>query len=531
MLLCRGIEVEELTICELQQHLTTASFTSQDLTQCYLNRMDVLNPCIKAVIETNPEALSIAIDLDTERSNGVVRSMLHGIPFLVKDNIATKDGMQTTAGCFALIGTRVPADADVVAQLRAAGCILLGKANLSEWASMRSSYYSEGYSSRGGQNRNPYNLAEHPGGSSSGSASAVAANFCAFSIGTETDGSLMFPADRCGLVSIKPTVGLTSTTGVIPEAKSLDTVGPFGRSVEDVALVLEVLADPNSRPSSLNPDYSSLLASKEMLINARFGMPMNRVWNSARDNAEQAAEYEALIELVSKIKDTGAKVYEVEFPSAEDIIPPDGWDWDYAEGYTGSSLSEFQVVKTEFYHGLKEYLTGLEHNESSILTLEDIVKYNIDHTHTEGGVPGTHLAWPTGQDNFDRCLEAKNESEEQYTKAFEYIRLKSREQGIDAALTHSEGDLDGLIVPISVDGGVSVSIAAKAGYPMITVPVGVDGKGVPFGIGLIQTAFREDLLIKYGSAIEDLTGPRPEPTYLNFYASNYTYIGTPPVSS
>ena len=528
MPLCRGVDVEELTISRLQQHLRTASFTSHELTECYLKRIEVLNPYIKAVIETNPEALSIASNLDTERSHGIVRSELHGIPFLVKDNIATKDQMQTTAGCAALVGTRVLGDAEVVAKLRVAGGILLGKANLSEWAAMRASYYSEAYSSRGGQNRNPYNLAEHPGGSSSGSASAVAANFCAFSIGTETDGSLMFPADRCGIVSIKPTVGLTATAGVIPEAKSFDTVGPFGRSVEDVALILEVLADDIRGRSIWGTDISSLLASKEVLRNAKFGMPMHRVWASARKNLEQIAEYDALIELVNKIKEVGTHVYEVEFPSAEDIVPPNGWDWDYAEGTTGSSLSEFQVVKAEFYHGLKEYLAGLEDNEGSILTLGDVMKYNIDHTQEEGGVPGTHPAWPTGQDNFERCLEAKYDDESKYTKALEYIRLKSREQGIDAALKHPEGNLDGLLVPVSVDGGVAVSIAAKAGFPMITIPVGIGGNGLPFGIGIIQTAFKEDLLIKYGSAIEELTGPRPKPTFLNFHASNYTYIGTPP---
>src|SRR5436305_9792360 len=210
---CRGVDIEERSISQLQDYLSKAAFSSKDLTHCYLERIELLNPLLKAVIETNPDALEIADKLDEERANGHVRSKIHGIPFLVKDNIGTKDKMQTTAGSAALMGTMVAEDARVVELLRAAGGVLLGKANLSEWASMRASYYKEAYSSRGGQNRNPYNLAEHPGGSSSGSASAVASNMCAFSIGTETDGSIMVPADRNAVVGIKPTVGLTSTLG------------------------------------------------------------------------------------------------------------------------------------------------------------------------------------------------------------------------------------------------------------------------------------------------------------------------------
>lgn len=251
---CRGIDIEELSIKQLRDHLSTERFTSKDLTQCYLKRIEMINPRIKAVIETNQDALAIADQLDQERKNGHVRSNIHGVAFVVKDNIATKDKMQTTAGSAVLIGTTVPDDARVLALLRAAGGVLLGKANLSEWASMRASYYAEGYSSRGGQNRNPYNLAEHPGGSSSGSASSLAANMCTFSIGTETDGSIVFPADRNAVVGIKPTVGLTSTLGVVPEAPSMDTVGPFGRSVEDATTILDIIADRSSIPKSLRSD-------------------------------------------------------------------------------------------------------------------------------------------------------------------------------------------------------------------------------------------------------------------------------------
>ncbi|KAF1832859.1 amidase family protein [Decorospora gaudefroyi] len=536
MPLCRGVDIEELSIAQLQSHLERQSFTCRELAQCYLERIEKVDPRIKAVIETNPDVLTIADELDAERKKGVVRSRIHGIPFLVKDNIATGDKMQTTAGCAALAGTIVPEDAPVVARIRAAGGVLLGKTNLSEWASMRASYYSEAYSSRGGQNRNPYNLAEHPGGSSSGSATALAANMCAFSIGTETDGSVMFPADRNALVGIKPTVGLTSTIGVIPEAPSMDTVGTFGRSVEDATIILDVIADKSVIPdgradvqaSRESDTYTSLLAKKDALKGARFGLPSKRVWEAASKRTKHKSEYDALKKVTEQMIGAGAQIFDVDFPSAEEIIAPDGWDWEYGAGMSGSKLSEFTVVRTEFYRSLREYLSKLKNNENGILALEDVVAYNLNHTDTEGGAPGTHPAWPTGQDNFDKCIESKDWENTVYTEALEYIFRKSREEGIDAALRHRDGDLDGLLVPLQAEGGVACSVAAKAGYPMITVPVGVNEIGVPFGMGIIQTAWKESLLIRYGSAIEDLIGRRQKPTFRNFDADNYFYIGSPP---
>ena len=537
---CRGVDIEELSITQLQDKLNVKSFTSRELTECYLKRIELVNPRVKAVIETNPDALDIAEKLDAERRDGVVRSRIHGIPFLVKDNIATMDKMQTTAGCAALLGSVVPDDASVVALLRAAGGVLLGKANLSEWASMRASYYAEGYSSRGGQNRNPYNLAEHPGGSSSGSASALAANMCAFSIGTETDGSVMFPADRNAVVGIKPTVGLTSTLGVIPEAPSMDTVGTFGRSVEDATIILDIIRDRSSTHAvqadvlesasdqqKLDLSYTSWLAKKDALKDAKFGLPMKRVWESARGNANHRSEYTALIALTKQIEREGAQVLNVDFPSAEEIISPEGWDWEYGAGEFDSELSEFGVVKTEFCRGIHAYLKTLKGTKENMLSLEDVVAYNIRHTDSEGGVPGTHPAWPTGQDSFDKCLKSKDHDSTVYTRALKYIMWKSREEGIDAALRHETGGLDGLLVPLQAEGGVACSVAAKAGYPMITIPVGINENGIPFGIGIIQTAGKESLLIRYGSAIEDLTGHRQRPTFLNFNAENYPYIGNP----
>jgi amidase len=538
---CRGIEIEECSISQLQDYLSKAAFTSKELVQCYLRRIELVNPHVKAVIETNPDALDIADKLDEERKNGHVRTRLHGIPFIVKDNIATKDKMQTTAGCAALVGTIVPGDARIVTLLREAGAVLLGKANLSEFASMRASYYAEGYSSRGGQNRNPYNLAHHPGGSSSGSASSLASNMCAFSIGTETDGSIMFPADRNAVVGLKPTVGLISTVGVIPESPSMDTVGPFGRSVEDATIVLDIIHERHTTTDAhvdrlastpvhnfYPGPYTSWLSKKNVLKGARFGIPWKRVWERASQNAAKRLEYNSLMELIEKIEKAGALVVKVNFPSAEEIISPGGWDWEFGDGKTGSRLSEFEVVRTEFYRSLRSYLDRLEENEAKIYSLEDVVTYNVQHTTQEGGVPGTHPAWPTGQDNFDKCLESKDWPEDVYLKALEYIRRKSRDEGIDAALRLEGDNLDGLLVPLQADGGVACSVAAKAGYPMITVPVGINNIGVPFGIGIIQTAFKEHLLVRYGSAIEDLVGRRMRPRFLNLEADNYPYIGAPP---
>ncbi|KAJ3553172.1 hypothetical protein NPX13_g10945 [Xylaria arbuscula] len=364
---------------------------------------------------------------------------------------------------------------------------------------------------------------------------------CAFSIGTETDGSVIFPADRNAVVGIKPTVGLTSTRGVIPEAPSLDTVGAFGRSVEDAAIVLDIIAEKDSIPqedvgtgdtslgrTGTGREYTSWLAKRDALKGAKFGRPWTRVWEAASNNPRYKSQYLALGNLIKEIEDAGARVLDADFPSAGEIISPDGWDWQYADGVSGSELSEFEVVKAEFYRSLSNYLHTLGDNKEEILTLEDVIAYNIKHTDKEGGIPGTHPAWPTGQDNFDRCVESKDDSEALYRKALEYNRRKSREEGIDAAMALGRDELDGLLVPVQAEGGVACSVAAKAGYPMITIPVGVGDDGVPFGMGIIHKGWQEAKLIKFASAIEDLVHHRPQPKFFNFDADNYTYVGKPP---
>ncbi|KAI0537688.1 amidase [Xylaria digitata] len=513
MPLCKGVDIEEASITQLQQWLQAGSFTAVDLAECYLERTKRLNGVLKAVIELNPDALDIAGTRDAERRRGFVRGPLHGIPFLVKDNIATKDKMQTTAGSSMLIGAEVPEDAQVVKMLREAGAVLLGHANMSEWASMRATYYSEAYSSRGGQGRNPYNLAENPGGSSSGPAGAVASNMCAFSLGTETDSSVILPADRNGVVGIKPTVGLTSREGVIPESHNLDTVGVFGRTVGDATVVFEAICQPLR-------ELISQVVGEGALKNARFGMPWKRIWEKASLDSSAETQYRTLQALIDRIRAAGAEVINVEIPSAEGMVPIDGgWDWDYPSKIGHPEQSEFTVVKVDFYNDIKEYLASLIANPNNIRSLEDIIQYNIEHTDREGGVPGTHPAWPTGQDSFDKSQASKGIKDETYESALNYIHQKARDEGIDAALEYDGKPLDG---------GVAMQIAAQAGYPMITIPVDVENDGVPFGLAIIQTAFKDDMLIKYGAAIEAVVGGRPRPHFRNIHADNWNYVGVSP---
>ncbi|KAI0100849.1 amidase [Nemania sp. FL0031] len=519
---CRGVNIEDVSIGQLQQWLQDGRFTAVDLAECYLERTRRLNGVLKAVLELNPDALDIARERDDERKRGFVRGPLHGIPFLVKDNIATKDKMQTTAGSTMLIGSEVSEDAQVVKLLRGASAVLLGHASMSEWASMRATYYAVGYSSRGGQSRNPYNLAEHPGDSSSGPATAVASNMCAFSLGTETDSSVILPADRNAMVGIKPTVGMVSCEGVIPESHNLDTVGTFGRTVTDAAIVLDAICQPPG-------DFTSQISGRHVLKSARFGMPWKRVWERAASDESLRMQYKALQILVDRLQASGAEIIKIEIPSAESMVPQDGgWDWDYPSKTGHPEQSEFTVVKVDFYNDIKKYLAGLVVNPHNIRSLEDIIQYNIKHTEKEGGVPGTHPAWPTSQDSFDKSQAAMGIEDETYRSALEFIRRKTRDKGIDAALSYDGELLDGLLVPVQADDGVAMQIAAQAGYPMITIPVNVGDDGVPFGLAIIQTANREDKLIKYGAAIEKIVGGRPRPGFRNIHADNWMYIGVRP---
>ncbi|KAI7283593.1 amidase family protein [Hortaea werneckii] len=506
---CNGTVIEDATIDQLQRNLEEGTLTAQQLVKCYLQRIDQTNDYINSVLEINPDCPRIAASLDDERRAGRTRGPLHGIPFMVKDNIATKDRMETTAGSWALVGSVVPRDAYVVERLREAGAVLLGKATLSEWADMRSNNYSEGYSGRGGQCRSAYNLTVNPGGSSSGSAVGVAANVFTFAIGTETDGSVINPAERNAVVGIKPTVGLTSRAGVVPESLNQDTVGCFALTVRDATYVLHAIYGQDSRDDMTaaqvgrTPEggYTPYLTDHHALKQAVFGVPWETFW-VFNDDKQRAV----LLSMIETLKDAGATIVnKTELPSRDLLVSPKGWDWDYGTSRGYPNESEYAYVKVDFYNNIKSYLSELDNTDMK--SLEDIVAYNHRNDGSEGGKP-----WPfgipafySGQDGFLASLETNGTMDQTYWEALEFCRYQSRERGIDAALSMGPNDtqLDALLVPPDV--GQTYQVAAQAGYPMITVPAGVHSDShMPFGLALMQTAWREDALVKWASAIEDL---------------------------
>ncbi|KAE8453926.1 hypothetical protein EG329_007702 [Mollisiaceae sp. DMI_Dod_QoI] len=410
--------------------------------------------------------------------------------------------MQTTSGSWALLGSIVPRDAFVVRKLREAGAVLVGHAAMSEWADIRSTVYSEGYSPRGGQCRSPYNLTVNPGGSSSGSGVAVTANMVTFSLGTETDGSIISPADRNALVGLKPTVGLTSRDGTIPESHNQDTVGCLAKTVRDAAYCLDAIYGPDIRDNytlvQKTPanGYAPFLTTALALKKATFGIPWVSFWQYA-----SPFQQSHLMNFLSLIQAAGATIINsTELPSHAQVVPPYGWDWDYGSVRGYPNESEYSVVKVDFYNDIKKYLTEL--NNTDIRSLEDIVEYNVRNVGSEGGFPNVHPAFPSGQDGFQASLATKGIMDETYWQALSFIHRTSREEGIDAALHNNGNRLDALIVPSDVS--QSCGIAAQAGYPMITLPAGInENSGMPFGLGLMGTAWSEGNLLKWASAIED----------------------------
>ncbi|KAM3461773.1 hypothetical protein MY5147_003131 [Beauveria neobassiana] len=528
---CHGLKLEEATIDQMQEAMANTNLTSLKLVGCYLTRIIQTQDYINSVMQINPDVFAIAAQRDKERQSGKPCGPLHGIPFTVKDNIATKDNMETTAGSLALLGSIVPRDAHVVAKLREAGAVLLGKATLSEWADMRSSNYSEGFSGRAGQCRSSYNLTVNPGGSSSGSAVGVAANVAAFSLGTETDGSVINPASRNALVGFKPTVGRTSRAGVIPETEHQDSVGTFGRTVRDAVYAFDAIHGPDPRDNYTLADginkapekgYASLLANKSALKCARFGLPWMSYWRFADD--EQLA---ALTQLLDMMRDAGATIINgTEITDHETIVSPDGWDWDWGNTARGrANESELTYVKVDFYNNMNAYLDELTNTD--MRTVDDIIQYNFDNDGAEGGRPWPlgHPAWYSGQDVFLASQETRGVQDETYFQALAYCQSTAR-RGIDDALRHNGTRLNGLLVPPAV--GQSYQQAAQAGYPAVTIPVGVSAEsGMPFGMAILQTAWREDELVRWASAIEDLqltsnttTLKRTRPTWRGYLERN-----------
>ncbi|KAM3453402.1 hypothetical protein MY3296_003810 [Beauveria thailandica] len=527
---CHGFKLEEATIDQMREAMENTNLTSLKLVGCYLTRIIQTQDYINSVMQINPDVFAIAAQRDKERESGARCGPLHGIPFIVKDNIATKDNMETTAGSLALLGSIVPRDAHVIAKLRDAGAVLLGKATLSEWADMRSSNYSEGFSGRAGQCRSSYNLTVNPGGSSSGSAVGVAANVAAFSLGTETDGSVINPASRNALVGFKPTVGRTSRAGVIPETEHQDSIGTFGRTVRDAVYAFDAIHGPDPRDNYTLADsikkapekgYASLLAKKSALKCARFGLPWMSYWRFADD--EQLA---ALTQLLDMMRDAGATIINgTEITDYETIVSPNGWDWDWGNTSRGrANESELTYVKVDFYNNMNAYLKEL--TNTNMRTVDDIIQYNFDNDGAEGGRPWPlgHPAWYSGQDVFLASQQTRGVQDATYFEALEYCQSTAR-RGIDDALAHNGTRLNGLLVPPAV--GQSYQQAAQAGYPAVTIPVGVSSEsGMPFGMAILQTAWREDELVKWASAIEDLqltngtTLKRTRPTWRGYLERN-----------
>ena len=500
----RGVDFElgEATIHDLQQWMASGKYTARAIAEQYLARIQELDkqgPSLNQVIELNPDALSIADAMDAERAAGKTRGPLHGIPVLIKDNIATADKMQTTAGSLALVGAKAPRDAFVAERLRAAGAVILGKTNLSEWANFRSTHSSSGWSGRGGQTKNPYALDRTPSGSSSGSGGAIAANFAAVAVGTETDGSVTSPAAAMSLVGIKPTLGLVSRSGIIPIAHSQDTAGPMARTVTDAAILLGALTGVDARDGATatsagkaQTDYTKFL-DPNGLKGARIGVAREKYMSYSKPT-------DALISAaIGVMKAHGATVV------------------DPANIATARHLDddEYDLLLYEFKSDLDNYLSSLG-PDSPVHSLADVIAFNAKNAEKE--MPYF------GQEIMEAALKKGPLSEAKYKRELAKGKRLAGAQGIDATIKKYK--LDAIIAPTQgpaslIDlvngdpsgGGSFTSPAAVAGYPHITVPAGFVF-GLPVGISFVAGAWSEPTLFKLAYAFEQATKHRKAPRFL-----------------
>ncbi len=496
-------EFEEMTLAEMAQRMESGEMTAQSLVEGYLERIEQIDrsgPTLRSIIETNPDAIQIAEELDRERRERGPRGPLHGIPILVKDNIDTADKMMTTAGSLALEGSHAPIDATVAQKLREAGAVILGKANLSEWANFRSTHSSSGWSGRGGQCRNPYALDRSPGGSSSGSGAAVSANLAAAALGTETDGSIVSPSNNNGLAGIKPTVGLTSRAGVIPISHSQDTIGPMGRCVADAAAILGAIAGVDPRDAAtaasegrFHADYRQFL-DEGGLRGARIGV-LRQGFSGYSPETDAITE-----EAIAALKDLGATIIDpADLPAIDQLKKRD---------------DEGTVLHYEFKADLNAYLASLGPN-APVKTMEDVIRFNEEHASQEMKF--------FGQEHLIESQSKGPLTEKEYLDALATNRRLSREEGIDAVMEQYQ--LDALVAATGapawlidlVNGdhylGASSSPPARAGYPIVTLPAGY-AFGLPVGLSFIGRAFSEPTLIKLAYAFEQGTKVRRAPRFL-----------------
>jgi amidase len=489
-------DLAEATINDLTARMKSGRDSAVSLTRKYLARISAVP--INAVIERNPDALRIAAELDSERKHKGPRGPLHGVPVLIKDNIDTADRMSTSAGSLALDGSIALRDAFIVERLRAAGAVILGKTNLSEWANYRSSHSVSGWSGRGGQTHNPYALDRNPCGSSSGSGAGVAANLCAVAIGTETDGSVVCPSSMNGIVGIKPTLGLLSRSGIIPISHSQDTAGPMARTVRDAAILLGALTgtdprDPATEASNghVEKDYTTFLDANG-LRGARLGVARKFMGNNS--------EVDRLIEAaIALMKQQGAEI----------IDPADLTSSDREMGE-----AEGIVLSYEFKADLNTYLAGLRPG-TRVKTLADVIAFNEQNRDRE-------MPW-FGQETFLKAQARGPLSDQVYLDALAKSKKLSREQGIDAVVEQHQ--LDAIIAPTAgpswvtdwvngdFDTGGCSTPAAVAGYPHITVPAGYV-YGLPIGLSFFGSAWSEPKLLKLAYAYEQASKLRREPKLL-----------------
>ena len=494
----KDFELDEITIDDLQKAFLSGQYSSRSLAEKYLARIqeiDKAGPMVNSVIELNPEALQIADALDLERKAKGPRGPLHGIPVLIKDNIDTGDRMNTTAGSLALLGGRPANDAFVAAQLRNAGAVILGKTNLSEWANIRCSHSTSGWSGRGGLTRNPYALDRNPCGSSSGTGAAVSANLCVAGVGTETDGSVVCPSSANGLAGLKPTVGLVSRSGIVPISHSQDTAGPMARTVRDVAILLGAMAgadpqDPATAESQakLSPDYTRFL-DPAGLKGARLGVV--RKYFGFNDAADQLMD-----SLLGEMKRAGAE-----------IVDP-------ADIPTIGKFDESEL--TVFYYELKADLAAyLARRGSSVKSLKDVIEFNELNR-------GREMPY-FGQDIFLKSEQKGPLTSKEYLDALALNHQLTRAEGIDFVMDKFK--LDALVAPTGgpawitdlINGdhvaGGSSSAAAVAGYPNINVTAGYLW-GLPVGISFFGRAWSEPTLLKIAYSFEQLTKARQKPRFL-----------------
>jgi amidase len=493
-------ELDEITVVELQDGMKGGKYTARSITEAYIKRIDEIDkkgPAINSIIELNPDALRIADELDKERKEKGPRGPMHGIPVVIKDNIATADGMMTTAGSLALVGAKPLEDSFVVRKLREAGALILGKTNLSEWANMRSTHSTSGWSGRGGLTRNPYALDRNTSGSSSGSGAAVSANLSAVAVGTETDGSIVSPSSLNGVVGLKPTVGLVSRTGIIPISHSQDTSGPMARTVSDAAALLGAMVgvDPRDQASraskgKFSTDYTRFLDASGLkgarigIVRAYFGFlpQVDDIINGA----------------IEVMKGRGAVIVDpVEFKTL---------------GKWGDA--EETVLEYELKADMKKYLDWLG-PKTAMHTLADLIKFNNEHKKTE--MPYF------GQELFLKAEARGPLTDKKYLDALATCHKLARKEGIDAVMAKHK--LDALVSPTDapawmtdlVDGdhflGGSSSAAAVAGYPHITVPAGFVF-GLPIGVSFYGRAWSEPKLIKLAYSFEQATKVRKPPQFL-----------------